>query len=335
MGFPQDFPTLFIIFATVEALSGILKSKFKRRWLFWFLLLIELICAVIQSVGLIIAAGTGKYSAQEKTAAYTTVVLDAILLILEAFYVYRWVYFMGEMERNKDGNRDHLIASVCIGTFLMISSVPTFIAILRKRSLEPFKLTVHANLLASLPLLTMFILGIWVFLIGIGAVTSDPILIAVFPICYVPVCILAFALGIVILKRDENLSLAFLVISNLFPALLTFKSSIFLTWNFRGSSHFIPGRTSADIVHRLYAGSLAAAQQGMQIRQHHHPYSSPYQSNGADLPHYQFSDHSGSAHYRPPPQAYMPMYSPQPPPMYSVWQESHYQYYMQPRYPPR
>lgn len=219
MRFPQDFGILTIAIAFVEGISGVLKSKFKRIWIFFFLLQIECICAVVLSAALIIAAFSDNFSGAEKFAAIATVVSNALLLIFAGLKLLINIKNIGKEER-----RRYLIGSIYLGTCLLLSGIPIFIAQLNGRSLKPFKSIHLAYLTMLLPLL---ISAIFLSSLTLSFPQTEPNSYArnVFP--FAPVYGIVLAIGILILNRSENLSLAFLILSNLYPAMLTYTSLLY------------------------------------------------------------------------------------------------------------
>lgn len=221
--FPQDFPGLLIPVAIVESVAGIFKSKFNNQCVFLTVVVVEIVCATIQSLALIVTVAQRSYSRDEIAAAYLTIIVDAVLLFVEAYMAF------GTLEDGPHALPFTLWSSGTVAGVLGVSGLPIFIAKLRGRVLKPFKSPVPRRLMLSLPLLTalggLSIFCTFVDVDGSGPADNAPwllfflcvfLLIAVCAIC------VSLALGIVLLTRGENLSLAFLVISNLYPAILTF-----------------------------------------------------------------------------------------------------------------
>ena len=221
--FPQDFKALLVAVAVFEGLSGVLKSKVKSKCCFWIGFIVEMTCAAVQSAALVILVRQGGYSGRENAAAYITVFVDAVLLLAEARLVMGVLSETGGIKAKYS-----ILAALFFGTCLTLSAVPIIMAKLSLRSLEPFKSIVSANLLLTLPLLSFLMIVSASSVGACGYAECRDNLFYFFTLVWAPFYAVALALGILILKRNENMSVTFLVISNLFPALLTFMSAIFL-----------------------------------------------------------------------------------------------------------
>lgn len=79
VAFPEDFPGLLIPVAILEGVAGILKGKFQNK-MFWTALALEIICTAIK-------VSCGSYSRLKTAAAYSTVMFDALLLLIEVLLV--------------------------------------------------------------------------------------------------------------------------------------------------------------------------------------------------------------------------------------------------------
>lgn len=240
--FPEDFRGLLIPIAILEAASGMFKSKFDNKRLFWTFLFVEILCAVTQSVALIVAVARGRYSGYEIAAAYLTVVVDAVLLFSEAFIALKTLV---------DGPRAGiftLFTSTVVAMVLGVSGLPIYLAKFQGKTLNQFKNHVLGQLLLSLPLLSGSVL---LTLFTVGAIAADMKVLTIPCLLLLSVIGVSPALGIMILKTGDNLSLSFLVLSNLYPALLTFvviaiRSVRYTNKNEKGLTSF---RHSGAILH--------------------------------------------------------------------------------------
>lgn len=132
--FPQDFPGLLIPVAITEGFSGILKSKFYSSKIFWTALSIEIICAGIQSTALIITVSRGIYSELVTPAPYMTVILDPLLLFVEALLVMKMRRTIVDIT---DATRGTALLSLVTAVILGLSGLPIFLAkVRRKKSLN-------------------------------------------------------------------------------------------------------------------------------------------------------------------------------------------------------
>lgn len=211
--FPDDFPGLLIPIAIFEGLAGLLKSKDKR--LFWPCLLIEFSCATVQSAALIAAVSRGNYSRLEIAAAYTTVIGDSVLLLFEACVVYvKEIYA-------RDAGVLHLYMGLLTGVVLASAGGPILIAkFVRKKELKRFKSVVPARLMFTLPIFPAFAVAC--------SLASQNKFFFLSLLC---VCSISVALGVEVLKPGESLSLAFQVIANIYPALVTLIPAFAVGWS--------------------------------------------------------------------------------------------------------
>lgn len=226
--FPEDFSLLLIVIAVIEGFAGIAKSKSKEKRWFWAVLFVEIVCAAVQSTALIMTAERGRYSRLETAAAYVTVIVDALLLIGEAILVRSALKHIESSARLANVTAS-IVAAVSLGLFGM----PLFLAKLAKRKEKKlFKAESAAKLMLALPIIPG-VLGLIYFFNAFLAHKQRHSNEDDHPICrgliqaVVLICStggVSLALGIRIVKGDENLSLAFLVISNIYPALVTFIS---------------------------------------------------------------------------------------------------------------
>lgn len=199
--------------------------------------LVEAACAAIQFTALIITVAGGSYSREEIAAAYLTVIVDAFLLIAEAFMAWRLL----EDTREKENLIQYQFPAVpvlgaTIVTAVGLTGLPTFVAKLRGRSLTQFKFPAHAQLMLSLRLLAGLAgAGLASFIAGDGwmqvifkfcgmlylraALVYSPFVLA--PCLLIAVLCVSLTLGILILTSRDTISLSLLVVSNLYPALLT------------------------------------------------------------------------------------------------------------------
>lgn len=210
--FPEDFAGLLIPVAILEAVAGIFKSKFDDRRPFWAGLFIEIACAATQSAALIVTVTRTSYSRVEIAAAYLTIIVDALLLLLEAVCA-GFTLFVGPV-----AGKFTLFVCAVSSPVVGMSGVPIYVPKLQGRALKRFKAHVPGILILSLPLLAALVGMLSVHrLVSYKSSVSDLTLSATL----VSTMLSALALGIVILTSSENLSLSFLVIANLYPALLT------------------------------------------------------------------------------------------------------------------
>lgn len=227
--FPEDFRALLIPVAVLEEAAGILKSKFDNKLLFGAGLFVETVCAATQSAALILTVVRGIYSRVEIAAAYLTVIVDAVLLLLEAFIA------GVSMKVAPVAGRFTLTTSAVIALVLALSEMPIFVAKMQGRALKQFNSPVAGQLMLSLPLLTGF-LALALPIMGVsgaqaGSSTDDACIFGGMVMLLAVFCV-SLALGVVILRLGYNLSISFLVISNLYAALLTFVLIYVRSWTY-------------------------------------------------------------------------------------------------------
>lgn len=213
--FPQNFTGLLTPVVTLEAAAGVFKSKFSEMRLFWTALLVEIACAATQSAALIITAVSASYSLNEIAAAYLTVTIDAVLLLFEGCMA------LVAVQHESDAGGGIHCMSAYAAMVLGVSGLPIFLARVQGRASKRFKSHVPGKLMLSLPLLVASA-GMAFFFSFLWATHSRTVVRVIMNASLLSLICVSIALGTVILQRSENLSLAFLVISNLYPALLTF-----------------------------------------------------------------------------------------------------------------
>lgn len=251
MSFPEGLGPVFAVTAIVEGLFGILKSKGTGRgYVFYLSLLLEVVCAISQSVALLFVAFRSGYRQTETAAAVIAVVFDSVLLVIEAVNIFR------KLERGKlrRVTRSTIIALV-FALILGAASIPALVAKLTLKTL-PFKNDSNGTLLLllslgpflAIPLSLLFSLTIQ----GCTTISESPlrlfysalwegelrqglenffIIMSVAPpilIGCLVFCGLAVVLGVRALVEADNISLTFLIISNMIPAIVTFVSSLVL-----------------------------------------------------------------------------------------------------------
>lgn len=164
----------------------------------------------MQSVALIVSVARDRYSRTEIAAAYLTVIVDSVLLLVEAHVA------LNMMELCPLAGQLTLGASAVVAVLVGLSGLPVLIA--------KFKSSLPRLLMLSLPLLTGFAGICFLFSVFRGRKRSVRLFFwrglgfisLIGAVCVSP------ALGVLIFMRADNLSLAFLVISILYPAILTF-----------------------------------------------------------------------------------------------------------------
>lgn len=192
-----------------------LKSKFDSKGVFWAGLLVEIACVTTQSAALIVVVARTSFSRVERAAAYLTVIVDAVLLLLEA-------YFAGAfLQLAQLTGKFSLTATAVCALVLGLSGLPIFVAKMQGRAVKRFTSRVP-GLLMLLPVLPVLPLVLGLVTVFFSPFTAISCLLFMYLVCCLNVLCVSLGLGIVVLKRDDNLSLSFLVISNLYPALLTF-----------------------------------------------------------------------------------------------------------------
>lgn len=217
--FPQDFVGLLVPVAILEGTAGILKTNldFENKILFWAGLIAETICAGVQSAALIITVSRGIYSRLEIAAASLTVIFVILILIVEAFLVKESVLII-EASAGLTGML-RFVAAV----FLGLSGFPILLAkVQRRRTSKLFKSLGAAGPLLSLSVLPVFALvAIWFSYLSEYSADGFRLskiftLVTIFSVVGVSI-----SLGAVILTtHGENVSLTFLVFSNISHALI-------------------------------------------------------------------------------------------------------------------
>lgn len=196
----------------------------------------EISCALIQSIALIRKVQYSRYSPLEIAAAYLTVIDDAMLLIMEAVIVRSAL-------KNIDSSalRINLFASIFTAICLGGAGIPIIYAkFFERKPLDPFKSFDNAEWLFAMAVIPTCSFAIFILLsflpdleYGIYKPFSLKLLVQAVMIRLLISCpmlvlhneCVSLTLGIRILKGDDNFSLAFLVISNMYPAIFTSISS--------------------------------------------------------------------------------------------------------------
>lgn len=228
-----------------EFLSGVGKSKGNRiGWIFFVGITVEFLCAAAQAAALILTVRGPGYSKLEQIAALLTVIIDIILLLLEAMVVS--VTLLQLNGNPPKGVIKSMFFACRMGFFLFSFAAPIYWAELVKgRDNKPFQDPRNSYLLIGIvmyPYATMFS----VVLMRVAAKMMDKnfnfqsdswkrvtkyvrrAFIAMYGT-------FALWLGIRILKaRGQNLSISFLVISNLVPAVVTIVSVVVLNERQKG-----------------------------------------------------------------------------------------------------
>lgn len=213
--FPEDFAALLIVVAIVEGAAGVFKSSFKYKRLFWTGLFVEMLCALVQSMALFRTLEGASYTRLEIAAAYLTIIVDALILLSEAFLSFR------ALEFNASPGTD-LIIGMIIGIPMTMAALPFLLAKMLRRALKRFKRSLHSWLLLTLPLLSgVLSISFFIFTWRKEDRWND-CLLGVFCVCFFAILMTSLGLGAGIVNNDDNLSLSFHVITNLSPAVFTF-----------------------------------------------------------------------------------------------------------------
>jgi len=219
LSFPQDFAPFLIPVAILEGASGVAKSKYGEK-VFLAGLFVEIVCASIQSAALIATVIRASYSAIEIAAACFTVFIDAVLLIHEA-----WLVGAKLSDIERPAVIRSLWESLFAGTCLTIAGLPIIIAkVVKKRLYKRFRTSVSRSLMLALSIIPGFV--------GVGACLTlskkDDKMVGISVVSFFSIIPVSLALGIIILLRNDYLSLSFLVIANLYPALVTYVNGFAL-----------------------------------------------------------------------------------------------------------